>query len=98
MTKEITLKEVERMAELAKLEFTPEEKEAMRNDLSRIVAFVEKLNEIDTNGIEPLIYLVDEPANLRTDEVHQPITQQEALLNAPKKDSDFIKVPRVVNK
>ena len=87
---------IDKLAELAKLEFEKEAKEEMINDLSRIVTFVEKLNEIDTSKVEPLIYMNDEVNILRNDEVKQDITQADALKNAPKKDSDYFKVPKVM--
>ena len=89
---------IDKLAELAKLEFTNEAKEEMKNDLSRIVTFVEKLNEIDTSNVEPLIYMNDEVNVLREDKIKQDITQAEALKNAPKKDSDYFKVPKVIDK
>ena len=91
-------KTIDKLAELTKLEFANEAKEEMINDLSRIVAFVEKLNEIDTSNIEPLIYMNDEVNVLREDEIKQNTIQSEALKNAPKKDSDYFKVPKVIDK
>ena len=89
---------IDKLAELAKLEFQNEAKEEMINDLNRIVTFVEKLNEIDTSNVEPLIYMNDEVNVLRDDEVKQDITRDEALKNAPKKDSDYFKAPKVIDK
>lgn len=90
---------VDKLAELAKLEFNdPKSKEAIITDLNRIVAFVDKLSEVDTEGVEPLIYMSDEVNVLREDEVKHEITQQEALKNAPKHDSDYFKVPKVIEK
>lgn len=89
---------VDHIANLARLEFENEAKEEMVKDLSNIVSFVEKLNELDTTGVEPLIYLTDEVNVLREDDVKQEITQKEALLNAPQKDSDYFKVPKVLSK
>jgi len=89
---------VDRLAELSKLEFDSATKEEMIKDLNNIVAFVEKLNEVDTSNVEPLIYITDEVNNLREDEVKQDITQDEALKNAPKKDSDYFKVPKVLTR
>jgi aspartyl-tRNA(Asn)/glutamyl-tRNA(Gln) amidotransferase subunit C len=91
-------KTVDRIAALSKLAFAEEEKEAIKQDMNRMLDFVEKLNEVDTEGVEPLIYMLDEQTSLRKDVVHQEITQQEALKNAPEKDTDFIKVPKVLNK
>jgi aspartyl-tRNA(Asn)/glutamyl-tRNA(Gln) amidotransferase subunit C len=87
---------VDKIANLAKLEFTDSAKQEMVNDLSRIITFVEKLNELDTENIEPLIYMSDEVNVLRADIVKHDISQQEALKNAPKKDSDYIKAPKVL--
>lgn len=91
-------KTVDRIAALSKLAFAEEEKEAIKQDMNRMLDFVEKLNEVDTEGVEPLIYMLDEQTSLRKDVVQQEITQQEALKNAPEKDTDFIKVPKVLNK
>ena len=88
---------IDKLAELSKLEFDAAAKEEMKKDLSRIVSFVEKLNELDTANVEPLIYMTDEVNNLREDEVKQDISQADALKNAPKKDSDYFKVPKVIN-
>lgn len=87
---------VDKIATLAKLEFNDHEKEAMAKDLSKILVFMNKLNELDTTDVAPLIYMTEETNVLRKDEVKQDITQKEALLNAPKKDSDYIKVPKVI--
>ena len=89
---------VDKLADLAKLEFDKEGKEEIINDLNRILVLIEKLNELDTSNIEPLIYMNDEVNVLREDEVKQEITQAEALKNAPKKDSDYFKVSKVIEK
>ncbi|HTA82774.1 MAG TPA: Asp-tRNA(Asn)/Glu-tRNA(Gln) amidotransferase subunit GatC [Bacteroidia bacterium] len=94
----IDSKTVDKLAELARLEFDEASRNEIVNDLNRIVSFVEKLNEIDTSSVEPLIYLTDTTNSMRNDEVNQVITQQEALKNAPKRDSDYIKVPKVIDK
>lgn len=97
-TMKIDSKTVDKLAELAKLEFDEASKKEIINDLNRIVSFVEKLNELDTSNVEPLIYLTEDTNVMRADEVKQEITQQEALKNAPKRDSDYIKVPKVIDK
>ena len=89
---------VDRIAELAKLTFSSEEKERLKEDLSRILKFVDKLNEADTEGVEPLIYMNDTEDVLREDIVNYVVSQKEALENSPEKDSDYIKVPKVLNK
>ncbi len=93
---EITDRTVDELAHLARLQFEGEEKERIKNDLNRILGFMEKLNELDTEGVEPLIYLSEELNVLRNDEAHTTITQQQALKNAPQRDSDYFKVPKVL--
>ncbi len=91
-------KTVDEVAHLARLEFDAAGKDAMVKDMNNMLAFVEKLNELDTTGVEPLIYMTDESNVLREDVVKETITQKEALLNAPKKDSDYFKAPKVIDK
>lgn len=95
---QLDLQTVEKLTELAKLEFNEQEKAEILGDLNRILAFVDKLNELDTTGVEPLVYMNDEVNVLRADVVVQEITHEEALLNAPKKDSDYFRVPKVIEK
>jgi len=87
---------VDKIAHLARLEFDSEAKEQIIKDMNNMLAFVDKLNEIDTSNIEPLIYMSDEVNVLREDIVKHEITQAEALKNAPKHDSDYIKVPKMI--
>ena len=68
------------------------------NDMNRMLDFVNKLNELDTSNVEPLIYMTEETNVLRDDVVKQEITQKEALKNAPKHDSFYFRVPKVVEK
>jgi aspartyl-tRNA(Asn)/glutamyl-tRNA(Gln) amidotransferase subunit C len=98
MAEKITQETVDKLANLARLEFNGKEKEEIINDLNRMLEFVSKLNELDTSNVEPLIYMNDEVNVLREDEVKQAVSQKEALSNAPKKDSDYFKVPKVVEK
>ncbi len=93
---EITDRTVDELAHLARLQFEGEEEERIKNDLNRILGFMEKLNELDTEGVEPLIYLSEELNMLRNDEARTTITQQQALKNAPQRDSDYFKVPKVL--
>ena len=91
-------KTVEKIAKLSKLQFDGEAKENIKADMNKMLEFVGKLNEIDTEGVEPLIYMTDEINVLRDDVVVQETTQQEALKNAPKKDSDYFRIPKVLQK
>jgi aspartyl-tRNA(Asn)/glutamyl-tRNA(Gln) amidotransferase subunit C len=90
-------KTVDEVAHLARLEFEAQAKDEIVNDMNRMLGFIEKLSELDTKGVEPLIYMTDESNVLREDMVKETITQKEALLNAPKKDSDYFKVPKVID-
>ncbi len=85
------------LSHLARLQFDTQAEQEMINDLNRILGFVEKLEEVNTEGVEPLIYMTDETNILREDAVLQTITQDEALKNAPKKDSDYFRVPRFID-
>lgn len=91
-------KTVDKLAALARLEFDQEEKVAITEDLNKMLDFVEVLNEVDTEDVEPLIYMLDEDSPAREDEAKVTLSQEEALRNAPKKDSDFIKVPKVLKR
>ena len=89
---------VDKIAHLARLEFQDEQKVKIEEDLNRILSFMESLNEVDTSAVAPLIYLSDEVNVFRADVVKQEITHEEALRNAPKKDSDYFRVPKVIDK
>lgn len=95
---EITDDLVEHIAHLARLEFEGEKKEAIKSDLTKIIGFVDQLNSVDTEGVEPLIFMTNSIDVLREDEVKETITQVEALKNAPHKDSDYFKIPKVLKK
>jgi len=95
---EITNKLIQDIAALAKLEFDEQSAKQMKADLEKIIGFVDKLNEIDTEGVDPLIYLSEEVNVLREDEIKAVVSQVEALKNAPEKDSDYFKVPTVLKK
>jgi aspartyl-tRNA(Asn)/glutamyl-tRNA(Gln) amidotransferase subunit C len=89
---------VDHIARLARLSFKAEEKEEIKQDLQKMIAFIEKLNELDTTGIEPLIHMSENVNVLREDVVEGSVTQQEALSNAPFHDDHFFKVPKVIKK
>lgn len=87
---------VDELAHLARLKFEDEARTEIMNDLNRMLSFVEKLNEIDTDQVEPLIYITKDVNIMRKDEVIVSTTHQEALKNAPAKDSDYFRVPKVI--
>ena len=89
---------IEKISGLAYLEFGEEEKEKIRQDLEQILTFVEKLRELDTENVEPLVYLSDKTDVLREDRMIPTISNEEALLNAPEKSGRFFKVPKVLRK
>ena len=66
--------------------------------MRKIISFVDKLSEVDTDGVDPLIYLSEEVSVLREDEIKAVVSQVEALKNAPEKDSDYFKVPTILKK
>lgn len=83
-------------AHLARLEFDESNSEEMMADMSKILTWVEKLNEVDTEGVEPLTTMSHEVNVLRKDEVKPHINHERALKNAPKKDDDYFRVPKVI--
>jgi aspartyl-tRNA(Asn)/glutamyl-tRNA(Gln) amidotransferase subunit C len=97
MANKIDIKTVDEIAHLARLEFNDEGKAEILNDLNRMLKFVDKLSELDTEKEEPLIYMTNEKDVMRDDVPEVTITQKEALKNAPKKDSDYFKVPKVID-
>lgn len=95
----ITEATLDRIAELARLDVSdPSTRASLMGDMQRVLDFVERLNEVETTGVEPLVFMTDEMDVLREDSASLEITKQQALLNAPVKDSDYFKVPRVVDK
>jgi aspartyl-tRNA(Asn)/glutamyl-tRNA(Gln) amidotransferase subunit C len=89
---------INHLAHLARLSFSDEEKENLKQDLEKMTGFVEKLKEINTTGVEPLLHITDAESVLREDEVNQTITKEEALLNAPHTNGNFFIVPKVIKK
>lgn len=89
---------IDHIAHLSRLHFEGDDKVAIRQDLDKIIGFMGKLSEIPTDDVEPLIFMSDEVNVLRDDEPEVTITQAEALKNAPKKDSDYFRIPKVLDK
>ena len=87
---------VDKIAHLARLQLAADEKKAMIKDMNKILGFMDKLNEIDTAGVEPLVYMTAEPNVLRDDVVKQEITTEEALQNAPDHDESYFLVEKVI--
>lgn len=86
---------VEKMAHLARLEV--ENMEKMQEDMSKILDFMDKLNELDTDQVAPLIYLNEEVNVTRSDETGEELSREDALKNAPDTDGTFFKVAKVID-
>jgi len=89
---------IDKIASLAKLEFTGPDREDIKKDLEKMVDFIDHLNEIDTEGTEPLMHIHTSDHPFRADEEKQKISLEEALKNAPDHDTDYFRVPRVLDK
>jgi aspartyl-tRNA(Asn)/glutamyl-tRNA(Gln) amidotransferase subunit C len=89
---------VDNLANLARLQFKEEEKEIIKNDLQRMIHFVDKLNELDTTGVQPILHMTDAVNVLREDVVQGSVSREEGLKNAPATDGVFFKVPKVISR
>ncbi len=89
---------VAKIAHLARLEVTEQETETLVGDMNKILDFMAKLNEVNTDNVEPLIYMTQEVNALRDDVVKQDITHEEALLNAPEQDGKHFLVAKVIER
>lgn len=87
---------LQKIAHLARLEFDQDSEQAMMQDMTNILDWVEKLNELDTEGIEPLTTMSHEVNVLREDKAGGHLPHERALKNAPKKDKDYFRVPKVL--
>lgn len=86
-----------RLEHLARLELSDAERERLMGDLNDILAMVEKLQELDTETVAPLVYVSEEVNVLRSDAVQGQLEREEALSNAPDRTREFFKVPKVIN-
>ena len=89
---------VKRIADLSKLEFTSGETTAILKDMNQMLEFIDQLKELDTTNIDPLIHMTEDENILREDDAISGASQQEALKNAPSKDSTYFKIPKVLGK
>ena len=87
---------IKKIAHLARLEFDESSAEKMSKDMSQILDWVEHLNEIDTSTVEPLTTMSSEVNVMREDKVGKHLDHEAALKNAPKSDSDYFRVPKVL--
>ena len=92
----LSKEEIEKLAHLARLEFADNELEQMKADLEKILAFVGRIDALNLEEVEPLIYMNKEVDKLRADEAVLELTKEDALKNAPDRDSDYFRVPKVL--
>lgn len=94
----IDLDILEKVAHLARLEVKDAEKEGLLKDMNNILSFMDKLNEVNTDKVEPLVYMNEEFNVLREDKIIPTISREEGLTNAPKNDGKYFRVAKVINK
>jgi aspartyl-tRNA(Asn)/glutamyl-tRNA(Gln) amidotransferase subunit C len=88
---------ISKLARLSKLKFNEDEMKLISNDLSKMLDFINQLQDLDTEGIDPLIHMNEEINNWREDKVQGMISQEEALSNSPVKDGTYFKLPKVLD-
>lgn len=91
----ITIKDVEHVAKLARLELTEEEKVKFSKQLGDILTYAEQMNEIDTTGIEPMSHAIPVVNVFREDKVECELTREELMMNAPMEENGFFRVPKI---
>ncbi|MEO8819801.1 MAG: Asp-tRNA(Asn)/Glu-tRNA(Gln) amidotransferase subunit GatC [Ginsengibacter sp.] len=89
---------IEKLANLSRLEFAEDEKEEIKNDLQKMIGFIDKLNELDTTGVEPLLHMSGNVNVFRKDIVNGEISRKDVFKNSPVQDDEFFKVPKVIKK
>ena len=90
------LQTIRGLAHLARLEFNETKEQEVLSDLNKILNWMDKLNELNTDHVEPLIHMSEEVNVMREDLAQNTVSHEEALRNAPKKDSDYFRVPKVM--
>lgn len=93
----ISREDVRHIAKLARLRFSDEGEAKMADEMGQILDYVDKLNELDTTGVPPMSHVLDIHNVFRDDEVEQRIDHEDALRNAPDADSDYFRVPKVID-
>tara|TARA_B100000963_G_scaffold53824_2_gene41878 strand:+ start:2812 stop:3111 length:300 start_codon:yes stop_codon:yes gene_type:complete len=94
----VTQELINNLSELSKLNFNQKQSQQIKFDLEKMLEFVNTISQINTDNVEPLVYVNEETKLLRKDVVSDPLSQADALKNAPEKDSDYFKVPVVLKK
>lgn len=88
----------EKLANLARLKFDETEKLQIKNDLQNMIGFIEKMNDLDTSNVEPLLHMTANVNMWREDVITGSITNEEAMQNASNKNAPFFIVPKVIIK
>lgn len=89
---------ISKLEKLSRLELSEQERTGIQKDLNKILTMVEKLNELDTKDVKPLVHISEEENILRADEIKHQLPREEALKNAPKKKDGYFLVPKVIAK
>ena len=89
---------LDKLSDLARLYIEPAEREGLKNDLQRMISFVEKLQELDLVDTEPLVHMAADTNVLREDVIQGSMTRQQAMENAPDTDGTYFRVPKVIKK
>lgn len=92
----ISLKEVEHVARLARLELSDADKERMRRELDSILSYIDKLRALDTEGVEPTSHAIPMTNVMREDAPRPSFPQEEMLANAPERSGEFFRVPKII--
>lgn len=93
---ELTTDELAKVAHLARLEWNPAQAETLGKSLNMILTYMQELNELDTAGVEPTVHAVEMTNVWREDVPHDSLPHDEALSNAPERDGEYFKVPKLV--
>ena len=97
MAKKIDSEQVRKVAKLSRLELSEQEVEEFADQLSAILEYMEKLNELDTTEVEPLAHCLPISNVFRADEVKESLGTEKTLANAPQRDVEFFKVPKILD-
>ena len=89
---------IDKVANLARIAIEDKEVDTLMADMNKILTFMEKLNELDTTGVAPLVYMNTEENVWREDEVKKEITIEEGLKNAARHNENFFMVPKIIEK
>lgn len=92
----VSEKDVQYVANLARLQLSENEAKGLAKDMNKILGYMDLLNELDTTNVEPLDHVIEMESRLRADEAKPTISHDDALKNAPDADSDYFRVPKVI--